>query len=123
MKKLLPLISLLLIAAFVLSSCAQQQDFVEPEVVDTEVVATEVVATEVVATEVVATEVVDPETIDVEVLVLEKIFGQHTLDFVLSEKRTAEEWDEVLERMIGYGANINEEEKSLIIAWLLEQQQ
>jgi len=118
MKKLLPLISLLLITAFVLSSCAQQQDSVEPEVIDTEVVDTEEVATELVATE-----VVDPETIDVEVLVLEKIFGQHTLDFVLKEKRTAEEWDEVLERMIGYGANINEEEKTLIIAWLLEQQQ
>jgi hypothetical protein len=98
MKKILPIISLLLIAAFVLSSCAQQQESVD-------------------------TEVIDPETIDVEALVLEKITGQHTLEFVLKEKRTAEEWDEVLDRMIGYGAKINEQEKSLIIEWLLEQQQ
>jgi len=118
MKKFLPIISLLLIAAFVLSSCAKQQEYVGTEVVNTEVVATEVVATEVVDTE-----VVDPETIDVEALVLEKIAGQHTLGFVLKEKRTAEEWDEVLDRMIGYGAKINEQEKSLIIEWLLEQQQ
>jgi hypothetical protein len=97
MKKILPIISLLLIAAFVLSSCAQQQESVD-------------------------TEVIDPETIDVEALVLEKITGQHTLEFVLKEKRTAEEWDEVLDRMIGYGAKINEQEKSLIIEWLLEQQ-
>ena len=98
MKKILPIISLLLIAAFVLSSCAQQQESVD-------------------------TEVIYPETIDVEALVLEKITGQHTLEFVLKEKRTAEEWDEVLDRMIGYGAKINEQEKSLIIEWLLEQQQ
>jgi len=98
MKKILPIISLLLIAAFVLSSCAQQQESVD-------------------------TEVIDSETIDVEALVLEKITGQHTLEFVLKEKRTAEEWDEVLDRMIGYGAKINEQEKSLIIEWLLEQQQ
>ena len=97
MKKILPIISLLLIAAFVLSSCAQQQESVD-------------------------TVVIDSETIDVEALVLEKIAGQHTLEFVLKEKRTAEEWDEVLDRMIEYGAKINEQEKSLIIEWLLEQQ-
>ena len=43
-------------------------------------------------------------------------------EFVLKEKRTAEEWSEVLDRMIGYGADINEEEKTLIIEWLLERQ-
>jgi len=92
MKKLIPLISLIVIAGFTLSACAQQPASV------------------------------DPAPVDVEALVLEKIDGEHTLEFVLKEKRTAEEWSEVLDRMIEYGAEINEREKSLIIEWLLEQQ-
>lgn len=62
------------------------------------------------------------ETVDVQALVIEKLDGEHTLEFVLAEKRTAEEWDKVIEDMINYGALINPEEKNLIIDWLLEQQ-
>lgn len=62
------------------------------------------------------------ETVDVQALVIEKLDGEHTLEFVLAEKRTAEEWDKVIEDMINYGALINPEEKILIIDWLLEQQ-
>lgn len=92
MKKLVPILSIFVIAVFILSACAQQPVSVEPT------------------------------PVDVEALVLEKIASEHTLEFVLKEKRTAEEWSEVLDRMIGYGADINEQEKSLIIEWLLEQQ-
>lgn len=92
MKKVMPILSLFVIAAFALSACAQQPASVEPA------------------------------PVDIEALVLEKIDGEHTLEFVLKEKRTAEEWSEVLDRMIEYGAEINEQEKSLIIEWLLEQQ-
>ncbi|MCJ7695996.1 MAG: hypothetical protein MUO40_11315 [Anaerolineaceae bacterium] len=62
------------------------------------------------------------QTVDVKALVIEKLEGEHTLEFVLSESRTAEEWDTVIENMINYGASINPEEKILIIDWLLEQQ-
>lgn len=92
MKKLLPIMSLILIAAFTLSACAQQPASIEPT------------------------------PVDVKALVLEKIEGEHTLEFVLKEKRTADEWSEVINRMIDYGAEINEQEKSLIIEWLLDQQ-
>ncbi len=55
--------------------------------------------------------------------VLEKIImGQHTLNFILNEKRTAEEWDKVLDRMIGNGCSIKPEQKQVIIDWLVEQQ-
>jgi len=64
-----------------------------------------------------------PEVKDVEAMLVEKLAGEHTLEFVLKEKRTAAEWSEVIDRMIDYGADINEEEKSLIIEWLLAKQQ
>jgi len=50
------------------------------------------------------------------------IFGQHTLDFIFKEKRTAEEWDKLIDRMIGYGCSIKPEQKGVIIDWLVEQQ-
>ena len=54
-----------------------------------------------------------------EALILEKAAGNHTLDFILGEERTCEEWNTILNRMIGYGANISPEEKELIIDWLV----
>jgi hypothetical protein len=92
MKKSLPLISIILIVAFTLSACAQQPASVEPK------------------------------PVDVKALLVEKLAGEHTLEYVLKEKRTAEEWSVVIDRMIEYGAKINDQEKSLIIEWLLEQQ-
>jgi hypothetical protein len=92
MKKLLPIMSLILIVAFTLSACAQQPTSVESK------------------------------PVDVKALVLEKLEGEHTLEYVLKVKRTAEEWGVVIDRMIGYGVKINDQEKSLIIEWLLEQQ-
>jgi len=59
------------------------------------------------------------EEIDMEALILEKAAGNHTLDFILGEERTREEWNTILNRMIGYGANISPEEKELIIDWLV----
>ena len=57
---------------------------------------------------------------EMEALIQQKLQGSpHTLTFVLEESRTAEEWSEILDRMIGYGAKINPEEKQLIIDWLV----
>lgn len=55
---------------------------------------------------------------EMEALITEKIGKNHTLDFILSQDKTAEEWSTTLDKMISYGADINAEEKALIIAWL-----
>lgn len=57
--------------------------------------------------------------IDVEALIAEKSASQHELGFILGQEKTREEWEETLDRMIGYGAKINEEEKQLIIDYLV----
>ena len=54
-----------------------------------------------------------------EALIAEKAAGNHTLNFILSQDFTREEWEETLDRMIGYGAQISEEEKQQIIDWLV----
>ena len=54
-----------------------------------------------------------------EALIAEKVEDNHTLEFILEQDMSAEEWSTVLYRMIGYGADINPEEKELIIEWLV----
>src|SRR5690606_20732483 len=56
---------------------------------------------------------------EMEALITEKAKPQHTLEFILSQNKTAEEWSKTLDRMIDYGANISPEEKELIINWLV----
>jgi len=57
---------------------------------------------------------------EMEALIQQKLQGSpHTLQFILGQNRTAEDWSEILDRMIGYGAKINAEEKQLIIDWLV----
>ena len=61
-----------------------------------------------------------PSDAEMEALIQEKLQGSpHTLSFILEENHTAEEWSVILDRMIGYGAKINAEEKQLIIDWLV----
>lgn len=59
------------------------------------------------------------QAIDVEALIREKLQGNHSIDRVLAAQKTREEWNITLDRMIGYGAKINEEEKQIIIDYLL----
>lgn len=57
---------------------------------------------------------------EMEALLTEKLKGSpHTLEFVLSQQKTREEWDKTITRMIGNGAKINAEEKQLLIDWLV----
>lgn len=58
------------------------------------------------------------DEIDIENLIIEKIGNNHTLDFILRQNKTAEEWSTTIDRMIGYGAKISPEEKQIIIDWL-----
>jgi len=60
-----------------------------------------------------------PAEVDVEALIREKVAGNHDLDRIFNATKTREEWNVTLERMIGYGADINEEEKRIIIDYLL----
>lgn len=53
-------------------------------------------------------------------LLKEKLVGSpHTVEFILSQKKTAEQWSSTLDTMISYGAKINAEEKQLLINWLV----
>ncbi len=61
-------------------------------------------------------------TVDVEALILEKLDGNHSADRVFNAQKTREEWNVTLDRMIGYGAQINAVEKELIINYLLSRQ-
>lgn len=61
----------------------------------------------------------EPAVMDVEALILEKLAGNHSIQRVYAAQKTREEWNTTLDRMIGYGAKISEEEKQIIIDFLL----
>jgi hypothetical protein len=107
-----------------------------PKAVETQTVsmpATEEVATVIVETQttmtsdettdteapVSETQVTETPAIDVEALILEKLNNNHSIARVYAAVKTREEWNTTLDRMIGYGAKISEEEKQIIIDYLL----
>lgn len=101
-----------------------------PKVIETQpasVPATEEVVTAIVETleatppseSVTEIPVSETPAIDVEALILEKLNSNHSIDRVYAANKTREEWNTTLDRMIGYGAKISEEEKQIIIDYLL----
>jgi hypothetical protein len=58
-------------------------------------------------------------SVDVAALITEKLQNHHAEDRIYSAVHTREEWNTTLDRMIGYGAVISEEEKQVIIDYLL----
>ena len=44
----------------------------------------------------------------------------HGLDRVTSAQKTAQEWEQTVTRMVGKGANLNEDEQATLIAHLAE---
>jgi hypothetical protein len=62
-------------------------------------------------------------TMDVDALIREKLQGHHDISRVYSAHHTREEWNATLDRMISYGAQISEEEKQIIIDYLMSRQQ
>jgi len=62
---------------------------------------------------------IDDEDERIQALISEKIGGCHVLNFILSKNKTREEWSTTIDRMIGKGAQVNAEEKELIIDWLV----
>lgn len=108
-KRYFGLISIALVAIFVLGACSSGTQATEVPV-PTKAQETAVVQE---PTAVVLTDA------EMEALIAEKAHDQHTLDFILSKDMTAAEWSETLDRMIGYGAKISPEEKAMIIEWLV----
>ena len=61
-------------------------------------------------------------TVDMEALIKEKVAGHHDLDRIYNAHKTRAEWEATLDRMIQYGAQINDQEKEMIIDYLLSRQ-
>jgi hypothetical protein len=135
--KVFGIIALILVSVLVLVGCARSEvveEMPEPPVVeqpavveptDTEaLVATEppteepmVEATDVPAVE--PTQELDDEDERMQALISEKIGGCHMLNFILRQNKTREQWSVTIDRMIGKGADVNAEEKELIIDYLV----
>jgi ABC-type transport system substrate-binding protein len=60
-----------------------------------------------------------PANVDAMALIQEKLQNHHGIDRIVNAKHTREEWNATLDRMIRYGANISEDEKKIIIDYLL----
>lgn len=60
----------------------------------------------------------EPEVQDVSALIENRCSGCHAASQVYEEPHSASEWEEIIDRMITKGAEVNEEEKDLIIHWL-----
>jgi hypothetical protein len=60
--------------------------------------------------------------IDGAALIIEKLQDHHDAERIYSAQKTREEWNTTLDRMISYGAKISEEEKQIIIDYLLSLQ-
>jgi biopolymer transport protein ExbD len=126
-KQLVAFLSLSLVLIFVLSACASAPAatvVVQPPAVQE---ATSAPATQPAAE--VTEAPVEPTAVqagvklsdaEMQAFLTEKLKGSpHTLEFILKQEKNAEEWNKTITRMIGNGAKINEEEKQLLIDWLV----
>jgi hypothetical protein len=69
-----------------------------------------------------ATPVVEePQEVDVEALIIERCDDCHSADRVFQADYSQEEWSEVFDDMIQKGAKVNDEEKEIMIDWLVSQ--
>jgi hypothetical protein len=58
-------------------------------------------------------------SVDVGALINEKLQNHHDVERIMSANHTRAEWNNTLDRMIGYGANISDTEKQEIIDYLV----
>ena len=65
-----------------------------------------------------------PEVIEVdaEALILERCSVCHSTDRVFQANYAEERWSAVIDEMIGKGADVNAEEKQLMIDWLISRE-
>jgi hypothetical protein len=118
MKKVSVFVSVLFVLLLIgLSACSSKGPVLQPTS-NTSVQVTSAVATTSGDSSLSAT-----PTVDVNALILEKLQNHHSIDRVYGAKHTREEWNATLDRMIGYGAKISEDEKKIIIDYLMSKQQ
>lgn len=115
-KKLWMVMTLALAAVFVFAACSTEAPVATEADTNTEMEAEAETMEEAAPMEDSTTPLTDDEMI---ALITEKLAGNHPIDRVLDGEKTREEWETTIDRMIGYGAKISEEEKTLIIDWLL----
>jgi cytochrome c5 len=56
---------------------------------------------------------------DGKTLVEERCIGCHTLSRVISANHTADEWKEIVERMVVKGAELTEQEQQIVLDYLI----
>lgn len=123
------LLTIVVIAVFTLSACANKQaeQVAGPIAETTYPMDKPEIAVQAVDQEIIypvgegdeSGSAVDDQTARMEALITEKIGTNHELSFILEQNKTREQWDETLDRMISNGAEITAEEKQLIIDWLI----
>lgn len=133
-KKVMMVITLALAAIFVFAACTTPEPMATDDAIETEMEAEpteEAMEAESADTDMESEDAAMEEPAPMEdstmamtddemiALITEKLDGNHDIDRVLNGDKTREEWVTTLDRMIDYGAQINDEEKTLIIDWLL----
>jgi hypothetical protein len=116
--KILAVFAAIIILMTILTACGGAQN---PPVANTDqpaVVATDSTGSSAPA----ATTAPANPGVDAMAMIQEKLQGHHDLDRILNAKHTREEWNSTLDRMIKYGANISEDEKKIIIDYLMSRQ-
>lgn len=61
--------------------------------------------------------------VNVDALIRDRLQNHHAIDRIYNARHTREEWNVTLDRMIGFGANISDSEKQIIIDYLVCRQQ
>ena len=133
--KTIRLVLLFFLPLLILTACAAKPAAtVEPSVplatavVSTKVAVPTLAAPVVAETTLPATIAAQPTTTasavtltdaEMEALIFEKVHDKHTVEFILSQNKTAEQWSQTLDVMISRGAKVSSEEKTLIINWLV----
>jgi cytochrome c5 len=62
----------------------------------------------------------EPVSVDSETLLQERCTECHGLDRTTSAQKTRAEWDETVTRMVNKGAELNDEEKTILVDYLAE---
>jgi len=91
-----------------------------PTETPTEVEETEPIATETTTEEPTEEEAaVTQEGGDIEALIIDRCSECHSADRVFNADKTEEGWASTIDRMVDYGAVVSDEEKALMIDWLV----
>jgi cytochrome c5 len=131
-KKWFLVLLVMVTTVIVIAACAQSAE--SPEATSPETVEAESPETsspeevELESPEATSPEVVDaespeaayPEAIDAEALINEKCSGCHSASRVFNDDYDRAGWEDVFDDMINKGADVTEEEKALMIDWLLD---